>query len=472
MKNKTFYDIHVHAFNLSHPNLSVFLSRRDWLDKAIDASRILKIILWFAVVVVLFPIIFIGFLLYIFYVFIFAHQKQTIKKNIQSLIGKYLNAIINKITRTLSFYEIPLEYQFLVLDYFLKSREPKFSKEGSPIVIGSECYDKIVLCPLVIDFGRKSISEGIFYNSTPKRPIANQVGDLLYAIRTYYRFNVFVEKGNMRLSEELDLEEGKREKVFEIYPFMGIDPENYDSWEEIEKLLDKYFYEFEKDESAETRRKRLFEKMGKVNSNMYNNTEGHYYNVFAGIKVYPQLGFDPYPTDLEKRKKVEELYKYCIHRRIPIISHCSDGGYKPEDNDSLTSPLGKWKQVLEAKNEKLEALFAELTLCFAHFGSQSSQKTEWRDAIIELTKKYLNVYTDISCNAMTPTYYKELEKLFNKKNSQLHERVMFGSDFSINMLATDCESYNQFLKAFADANISHKRDLCENNPERFLFGKD
>jgi len=29
---KTFYDIHTHAFDLSHPNLSVFLQREDIIE--------------------------------------------------------------------------------------------------------------------------------------------------------------------------------------------------------------------------------------------------------------------------------------------------------------------------------------------------------------------------------------------------------------------------------------------------------
>jgi len=469
--NKTFYDIHMHAFNLSHPNLSVFLSRTDWLDKAIGSMRIFKIILLITLLTVLFPLIFLCFIIYIIYVLLFAQKKQTIKIHLQLVFNKYLSSFINKVSRTLTFYEIPLEYQFLVLDYFLKSKDSKFGEDGSQIIIGEAAYDKIILCPLVIDFGRKNISEGAFYNYTPKSPIANQVGDLLYAIRTYYRFNVDVKNNKMSLSDEImDLEESKRNKLFEIYPFMGLDTQNYDSWEDIEKLLDKYFKEFIKDETAKVRRKRLFKKMGELNSNMYNKTEGYYLNIFAGIKVYPQLGFDPYPDDLDERKKVEGLYQYCIDKRIPIISHCSDGGYKPEDNDELASPLGRWKKVLEAKNEQSEFIFSELTLCFAHFGSQSNKKTVWRDAIIEITKKYPNVYTDISCNDMSVEYYNELDKLFNDRNPQLHERILFGSDFSINLLASDAISYNQYLNAFADTALSHKTDICEQNPERFLFG--
>jgi len=318
---------------------------------------------------------------------------------------------------------------------------------------------------LVIDFGRKNIPDGVFYNFTPKSPIANQVGDLLYAIRTYYRFEVEVKDRKMNLSKEIpDWEKSKTEKLFEIYPFMGLDPANYDDWNDLEKLLDKYFAEFEEKDTAKMRRDRLLKKMGTLDSNMYNQTEGYYYNVFAGIKLYPQLGFDPYPNNSKEFEKVKRLYLYCIEKRIPITTHCSDGGYKVGDNDHLTSPLGKWKKVLEQKE------FENLTLNFAHFGSQKGKQTEWRDAIIELTKKYPNVYTDISCNDTTAEYYSNLGKLFNDNNPQLHEKVLFGSDFSINLLVTESPSYNYYLETFADAGLSHQADLCERNPERFLFG--
>jgi hypothetical protein len=453
----------MHAFNLSHPNLSVFLNGNDLLNKIVGGLSFIKSFLLIIGLMILSPLIALGLLLYA--LLTFQKLKHCIKKIIYFIFGiKSIRESVNQIFRTLSFYEIPLEYQFLILDYFLRTKEPKFNHESDQLVIGGKPYDKIVLCPLVIDFGRKNIPDGFFYDKTPKSPIANQVGDLLYAIRTYYRFSVDVTDGKMKLSDEIKLDEGKRTKLFEIYPFMGLDTQNHDTWEDIKSLLDKYFLDFEKDEPAETRREKLFNKMGELDSNMYNKTEGHYFNIFAGIKVYPQLGFNPYPDDLNQRIKVEKLYEYCINKRIPIISHCSDGGYKPEDNDELTSPLGKWKKVLEQPE------FQNLTLCFAHFGSQKSQKTQWRDAIIDLTKTYPNVYTDISCNDMTPEYYSALGKLFNDKNPQLHERVLFGSDFSINMLATEVQSYNQYLKAFSDAKLEPQTDLCERNPERFLFG--
>ena len=442
----TFYDIHAHAFNLSHPHLSSFLIREDLIDNLIDEAFGGKTRgnLFLASIA----------------------PKNTIKK----VIGKKLASFKEQVNNTLAFYEVPLEYQLLVLDHFLKSGSPAVFNEKKQIEIGDKAYNKIVLCPLVIDFGYKSIpkneKDGVFYNLTPKRPIVNQVGDLLYAIRTYYRFNLVInsETKKMNLSPEIpDFETRKNEKLFEIYPFMGLDTRNY-TLEQVQDMLEKYFKNFTKDESAETRRKRLFEKMGKLDSNMYVSTPDYYTDIFAGIKLYPQIGFDPYPDDVEEREKVDVLYQFCIDKRIPIISHCSDGGYKVGDYDALTAPAGRWKKVLEA--------YPELTLDFAHFGSQKNdKKATWRNAIIDLVGKYPNVYSDISCNDATANYYNELEKLFNGKNSALQEKLLYGSDFSINLLVVKIKSYNEYLKAFLNAKLSYKNNLCELNPKRFLFGK-
>ena len=474
----------MHAFNLSHPSLSLFLQRSDLIDSFFKSSKknktktktsfwkgLWKVVRYLLIgigILILFPLFIVASpVLLLLIVALIIILKKNLKAVIQFILStSVVKKFINQAMRTLTFFEIPLEYQFLVLDYYLQS---KMDYQNNQIRMGSAdnsaVYDKIVLCPLVIDFGRKNIPDGIFYQFTPKTPVANQVGDLLYAIRTYYRFHVTVEGNKMSLSAEIEnWENRKDEKLLEIYPFMGLDTQHYDDWSEIKKLLDKYFAEFDKNDTAKLRQERLFKKMGESDSNMYKKDE-NYHNVFAGIKVYPQLGFDPFPTNSKEYEKVKELYLYCIEKRIPITSHCSDGGYKVGDNDHLTSPLGKWKNILEQKE------FQELTLNFAHFGSQQGNETEWIDAIIKLTQEYPNIYTDISCNDMSAQYYHDLGTLFNDQNPQLHKKVLFGSDFSINMLVTEAESYNQYLEAFAKAELPHKTDLCQVNSERFLFGE-
>jgi len=451
---KTFYDIHVHTLNLSHPNLTAYLFREDLISRLIDENINFLARLGFGIATIL--------------------PKSIIKKKVEKMLSSGNSSPKNIIANCLSFFEIPMEYQFLVWEHFLKAGEPKLFNKNNQIEIAGTSYNKILLCPLVIDFGYKNITNSVFYNLTPKRPITNQVGDLLYAIRTYYRFNLEIKDKKMFLSQEiLNSQAHKDEKLFEIYPFMGLDTRNY-NLEDVQKMLTKYFCNFSKSESKEERRKRLFDKMGKLDSNMY-RADSEYADIFAGIKIYPQLGFDPYPNNPDELEKVRYLYQFCIDRRIPIISHCSDAGFKVGDFDPLTSPEGRWKQVL--------ADYPDLTLDFAHFGSESkSDKQQWRNAIIALTQKYPNVYTDISCNDAKQDYYTELENLFypdpKKKrknvpptpNPELYKKILYGSDFSINLLASKVNSYNEYLKAFIDAQVSYKNDMCENNPEKFLFG--
>ena len=487
---RTFYDIHTHAFDLSHPNLSVFLQRQDLIDGVVDSVM--------------------SFWVRLALPFVSLASKKFIKKTVQKQLAK--SGFINQLNNTLAFFEIPIEYQFLVMDHFLRadrrhntqrpnaSRHPELDL-GSPViegiagqarndgycndggidagcVIGAEVYNKIVLCPLMIDFGRKNIQGSAFYNLTPKTPIAAQVSDLFYAIRTYCRFDVEIENNKMRLQPVEGWADRKHEKLFEIYPFMGIDTRNYDTKRELIALLDKYFKAFNGEETAEERRGCLFEKMGLLDSNLYRDRQNltaddreslrkrhiaaDYQYAFAGIKVYPQLGFDPYPDDADERDKVNCLYEYCIEKRIPVTTHCGDSGYKPEDNNHLTSPLERWAKVLND--------YPLLTLNFAHFGSQTERKkTQWRDGIIELTAKYDNVYTDISCKPAA--YYTELKKLI-AAYPRLRERVLYGSDFSINLLVTDTECYNDNLEAFLNSELEPacKVSLSEGNPERFLFG--
>ena len=64
----------------------------------------------------------------------------------------------------------------------------------------------------------------------------------------------------------------KHEKLFEIYPFMGIDTRNYTK-KEIINLLDKYFNGFSRQETPTERRQCLFAKMGMLDSNLYRDRQ-------------------------------------------------------------------------------------------------------------------------------------------------------------------------------------------------------
>ncbi len=66
-------------------------------------------------------------------------------------------------------------------------------------------------------------------------------------------------------------------------------------------------------------------------------------NIFAGIKLYPPLGFEPWPNNSEELTKVELLYDTCIKQNIPVIPHCSTGGFLVESNyKAFSDPSKQW----------------------------------------------------------------------------------------------------------------------------------
>ena len=93
---------------------------------------------------------------------------------------------------------------------------------------------------------------------------------------------------------------------------------------------------------------------------------------------------------------------------------------------------------------------------------------------IVLNEDYKNVYVDFSNRAVSDKYYKSLrkviDKLSDKEKAMLNERILFGSDFAVNLMSI--ESYNKYLDIFSkDTSFGdeEKRSFCCTNSERFLF---
>lgn len=342
MSEAKFYDAHCHFMNLSHPNFLAFLQRLNL------------------------PLL--------------------------MLFGPFLlQRNYNKIKNLLSVMENDLGTLFLIMERFLLEDEGLW--ENGILKIGGNLYSKIVLTPLMMDFGYKGRTDpGIYYNFPSQKPIAEQVCDLFNGIRKYTKES--------------------KNRLFEIYPFLGLNTQNYPLDDEtgakviqrpdLEKLNDplrqkvKYniatgkltFYGkmlkkeqqalemlfdndqdkhavkllFDKSQKIKTRTtlrklldkyfadyhalpEELAAKMGKFTGNI----DRMGCNFFAGIKVYPPLGFDPWPEDdPEELAKVKLLYEYCSAKRIPVTSHCNSGGFVVTDkklSKKITSPE-RWERVL------------------------------------------------------------------------------------------------------------------------------
>lgn len=474
-----FYDVHFHCMDLSHPNLTAFIDRivEGAVIDSDDIKNIVKKLKW-ARFVPLPPVLLSCF------------SERIIRKAKKIIREKDLLKGAKKARNLLSFMENSIEFDFLIMEYFLKNKRPDGNTEftppvvnGNKFVIGDSAFNKIVICPLVIDFGYKNLTQtGVYYNIPPQKPVTRQVKDLFNAIHAYYHNNITITtlEGNMQTGGKpltkfaLEKTGFNPDKLFEIYPFFGITPDNYD-YDSIAVMLKKYFSGFSRDDKPFERYYKLNSAMGRFDGELDNAEKCR--NIFAGIKVYPPLGYDPWPDDCPEcadnekngkpcdcnKAKVKLIYETCVGLNIPMITHCSNGGFKvSSDYLKFTSPSERWAEVLRN--------YPGLKIDFAHFGSDDDS---WTASIIEhILKVGSNVYTDFSCNTEDDIYYRELDNLIGNSDNpeRLSERILFGTDFMINMLWT--ESYNSYLKCFMETDNFKQIKLrfCRENAERFLFG--
>lgn len=430
MSINKFYDIHFHIMDLSHTNITAYINRLMGV-KSLSKSLFKNIITL--------PKSLLNIL------------KSTFSKNSYSSIS------INKTKNLLSFMEGSIKYDFLIVDYFLKNRD-RFVTDSNEFSVGEHRYNKIVLCPLIMDFGYQSLDNSdVFYNIPPQKTIKDQIEDLFKSINYYYNKSIHIVRHSDRVKfNTVDFTGSKDEKLFEIYPFMGLNTKNY-TFDEVKDLLDKYFSEFSREDSKEQRQLKLYNKMGEFSGDLDSREQCK--NIFAGIKLYPPLGFEPWPKDLKQREKVKYLYNTCIEKKIPITVHCGTGGfYVHKRGREFTDPDNQWKKVLDR--------YSGLKINFAHFGFG---KKRWQKSIIKLAEGRSGVYTDFSYNIEKENYYKKLSRLFNK-NPKLEDRVLFGSDFMINLLRLN--SYNEYLNCYSKTeHLSNeiKRKVSNINTESFLF---
>jgi hypothetical protein len=333
------------------------------------------------------------------------------------------------------------------MEEYLKRADKSPLVEDGELCIGGNTYKRVVLTPLMVDFGYKDIKDNpdTYYNELSKKPIVEQVTDVFNGIREYAK--------------------NSSDGLFEIYPFLGLNTRNYDL-EKLETMLDKYF------ENYKGSREELFNNMGKFDGEIDSPTFRS--NFFAGIKLYPPLGFDPWPDDGEELDKVKYLYDYCCGKAIPITAHGSTGGFaviKSKNELRRCTSISRWEKVLDK--------YPELRLNLAHFPLQEKflkifPRNKRLRQILDLVSDYDNVYVDFSCRAVNDKYYVSLRRLIDKSSGELRaklgERILFGTDFTINLMLI--ESYNEYLNLFsstASLTAQEKHRFCCTNPERFLF---
>jgi len=184
---------------------------------------------------------------------------------------------------------------------------------------------------------------------------------------------------------------------------------------------------------------------------------------FVGVKLYPSLG---YPVNSPEMFKV---YAYCEDRGVPILMHCSEGGFYASNDTIGNSDPALWAPILEKH--------PNLKICFGHFGGATYLTAPeipascWTRTILELMTKFNGVYADIAYHSEPmdggtgeQNYFKNLSLLL--QNDAYRDRILFGTDFFLSRQRLTEKSYwKYFTRHLAEDDF---RRIAEDNPQRYL----
>jgi predicted TIM-barrel fold metal-dependent hydrolase len=313
---------------------------------------------------------------------------------------------------------------------------------GGKFHFRDQVFDKIALIPLVMDFSRDQGEWGkSYYTCEQQEKVLSYVKDTLDGIDWYRKIR---PKG-----------------LLEFFPFLGINPEAH-SLDFIQEILSIY---------VRTDR-----------STAWNPRIAKPLQRFRGIKLYPPLGTDPWPSEPEKLEKITSIYRFCELHKLPIITHCDDQGFRGVNSklaQQYTSPAS-WIPVFEN--------FPDLKIDFAHYGKQynivlkpslrallenSFTSDPWFSELMELMRRFKHVYADFSFSGTDPRFYEQLHHFMDTcEDPALVETIathsMFGSDFSVNLAKV--ESYSNYYRIFETSPFSSSQiqRFASENPIRFL----
>lgn len=419
-----FFDAHMHAMNLTHPNFVSFVdSVADNLAEFVTSGALSP-----------------GYLLTP------ANRGQ---QGLVTLVNMF-SVFERPIGEIFALMEEDLSGAFRHHQGMVKGKAPaNLMYPEHPYIRGgkfhfrSMVYDRYALVPLVMDFSRLSGDEDSksYYTSEQQEKILSYVKDTLDGIAWYK---------NVR-----------NNGLLEFFPFLGINPEVH-TLDLITDLLQTYV-RTDANVSWDPRRIKAPKR-------------------FRGVKFYPPLGTSPWPSDKRKLEKVRHIYEFCEQNRVALITHCDDQGFRgvpAKLAQQYTNPAA-WSPVLEH--------YPDLKVDFAHYGRQynpigksplkvlldrSFTNDPWFTEIIDLMSRFEHVYADFSFSGTDPDFYVQLHEFIHTlEDEQLAEKVihrsMFGSDFTVNLAKV--ESYSNYLRIFEESPFSDEEIECfvSANPIRFL----
>lgn len=184
---------------------------------------------------------------------------------------------------------------------------------------------------------------------------------------------------------------------------------------------------------------------------------------YVGVKLYPSLG---YQVDSQAMRAV---YAYCAERGVPMLMHCSPGGFFRSKQAIHFSDPEHWQPILED--------FPTMKICFAHFGGADNlvqaqiPADSWTQRILDLMEAYDGVYTDISYNDAPMDGGEKEARYFDHLKRILADpvrggRILFGTDYFLVRMRVREENFWTYFEERLTG--SEFKQMAERNPARFL----
>lgn len=185
---------------------------------------------------------------------------------------------------------------------------------------------------------------------------------------------------------------------------------------------------------------------------------------FVGVKLYPSLG---YTVDSPAMRKV---FDYCMTADLPVLVHCTDGGFYRDTSSIANSDPAKWEPVLDD--------YPELRLCFGHcggwrglVGGGTPVPDSWADLVIDMVRSFPNVCADLSYHVdmmvggpLQTDYFATLRVLL--ADPTVAGRLLFGTDaWLVRLNITDAHYWRYFEQQLSPPEF---RQITEEAPQRFL----
>jgi predicted TIM-barrel fold metal-dependent hydrolase len=185
---------------------------------------------------------------------------------------------------------------------------------------------------------------------------------------------------------------------------------------------------------------------------------------FVGVKLYPSLGYRVTTRAMEK------VLGYCRDEDLPVVVHCTAGGFHRDAESAGYSHPKHWLEVFAKPRDSLR-------VCFAHcggwggFSGQVEDHVEWAGRILSYMDDHPNVYADLSYHVemmirggeVERTYFRALKGLLEGPRA---ERIIFGTDSWLLRLNVDDAAYWRYFEA--KCTKAEFETIAGTAPRRFL----